>query len=285
VRSLEKITGVLAGHVGYAADLALAPEQLVVVEGGHLIEMNCIDGDHAAFSQAGECADDHFSAGSEGDGAVELDGWFRIFVAHPGCAESSGASAMGFTPGDDVDLAFPGLQYGNREAGGTAKAEESNALGGFNAGDPEATETDDPSAEQRRDVDVVQSGGQWIDEVGAGERIFGITAVDGISGENRVVTQIFFAVKAISTIAVDSAHPRDSDSGSARQIRSRAGDDFANDLMAGNEPWVERGQIAFDDVKVGAADSTGYDAEQDVAGLQRGTRDIFELKKVYGWPT
>src|ERR1035441_3785548 len=32
---LEEVVGVLPGHVGDGADLALAPEQRVVVEGGH----------------------------------------------------------------------------------------------------------------------------------------------------------------------------------------------------------------------------------------------------------
>jgi hypothetical protein len=67
---LEEVCCVFAGHVGYAADLAFAPEELVVVEGGHLVEVDGVDGDDAAFAKAGEGAEDDGSAGGEGDGAV-----------------------------------------------------------------------------------------------------------------------------------------------------------------------------------------------------------------------
>src|SRR5260370_2122139 len=36
----QEVAGILAGHVGYAADPALAPEELVVVEDGHAVEVD-----------------------------------------------------------------------------------------------------------------------------------------------------------------------------------------------------------------------------------------------------
>src|ERR1700722_8286118 len=63
---LEVVAGVLAGHVGDAANLAFAPEELVVVEGGYLVEVDGVDGDDTAFAKAGESAKDDGSAGSEG---------------------------------------------------------------------------------------------------------------------------------------------------------------------------------------------------------------------------
>ena len=103
----EEVESVLAGHVGDAADLALAPEELVVVEGGHLVEVNGVDGDDTAFAEAGERADDDGAAGREGDGSIEFDGRLVGFCSDPGCAERRGLSAMGFAPGGDVDLAAP----------------------------------------------------------------------------------------------------------------------------------------------------------------------------------
>src|ERR1700679_2289937 len=49
---LEVVAGVGAGHVGDAADLALAPEEGVVVEGGHLVEVDGVDGEDASFAKA-----------------------------------------------------------------------------------------------------------------------------------------------------------------------------------------------------------------------------------------
>ena len=42
-------------------------------------------------------------------------------------------------------------------------------------------------------------------------------------------------------------------------------DDFADDLVAEDEGLVDEGEVAFEDVEVGAADSAGEDAEEDVA--------------------
>src|SRR5690242_12215624 len=92
--NLEEVVGVGARHVGDGADLALAPEERVVVEGGDLIEVDGVDGDDAAFAQSRERADDDLAGGSEGDGAVELDGWAGVFVADPFGAECGGGRAV-----------------------------------------------------------------------------------------------------------------------------------------------------------------------------------------------
>src|ERR1700728_2671635 len=94
--TVEIVAGVLAGHVGYAADLALAPEKAVVVEGRDLVEVDGVDGDDAALAKTGECTDDDRSAGGEGDSAIELDGRLFVFVAHPLCAEFRGLGAGSF---------------------------------------------------------------------------------------------------------------------------------------------------------------------------------------------
>jgi len=86
----EEVEGVLAGRVGDAADLAFAPEERVIVEGGHMVEVDGVDGDDAAFAEAGEGADDDGAGGGEGDGAVKLDWRLVGFGADPVCAEGGG---------------------------------------------------------------------------------------------------------------------------------------------------------------------------------------------------
>jgi hypothetical protein len=80
-RQGEKIARILPGHVGHTADLSLAPEQLVVVEGGQLIEVNGVDCDYSTFAQGGESTNDNLPAGSERDGAIKLGGRLCVFVA------------------------------------------------------------------------------------------------------------------------------------------------------------------------------------------------------------
>ena len=114
---LEVVAGVVAGHVGYAADLALAPEEGVVVEGGHLVEVDGVDGDDASFAEAGEGGEDDGSAGGEGDGAVELDGWLVVFGADPFCPGGGCLVAVGLAAGGDEDVAVPVTEDGDGLAG------------------------------------------------------------------------------------------------------------------------------------------------------------------------
>ena len=128
----EEVAGVVAGHVGCGADLALAPEEGVVVEGGHLVEVDGVDGEDAAFAEVDKGGDDDCSAGCEGDGAVELDGGACRFRWPTQVAPSGGGEvAVGFAAGGDVDLAVPGAEDVDGERGGGAEAEEADAFAGL----------------------------------------------------------------------------------------------------------------------------------------------------------
>jgi hypothetical protein len=63
-----------------------------------------------------------------------------------------------------------------------------------------------------------------------------------------------------------------------RAVGGGAFDDFAYDLVAEDKWLLEKREIAFDDVEVGAADSAGQDAEEDVALGEGGAREIFDLE-------
>jgi len=66
---------VLLCQVGLTANLALAPEQLVVVEGWHLIQMNRVfSSDNSPLSEGSESVYNDFSTWSEGNGAIKLGG-------------------------------------------------------------------------------------------------------------------------------------------------------------------------------------------------------------------
>jgi hypothetical protein len=59
-------------------------------------------------------------------------------------------------------------------------------------------------------------------------------------------------------------------------------DDLADDLVAEDEGLLDEGEVAFEDVQVGAADSAGEDAEEDVARGEGGCGDVFELEGLVG---
>jgi uncharacterized protein (TIGR02246 family) len=59
-------------------------------------------------------------------------------------------------------------------------------------------------------------------------------------------------------------------------------DYFAYDLMAGDEGVADGREVAFEDVEVGAADSAGEDAEEEMVGGEGGARDFFDAEGL-GW--
>jgi len=67
---------------------------------------------------------------------------------------------MGFTSGRNIDVAFPGLQYGNRQTCGAPKAKKTNSFAMLNAGDTQAAKSDNAGTQQGSDMDVIQAGGQ-----------------------------------------------------------------------------------------------------------------------------
>ncbi len=109
--------------------------------------MDGVDGDDAAFAEAGEGAEDDGSAGGEGDGAVEGNGGLGVFCADPGCSEGFGLLAVVFAAGGDEDVAVPVAEDFDGLRGGGAEAEEADTFAGLGAGYAQAAEADDAGAE------------------------------------------------------------------------------------------------------------------------------------------
>jgi hypothetical protein len=61
-----------------------------------------------------------------------------------------------------------------------------------------------------------------------------------------------------------------------------SGDDFAYDLVAGNDSRIARREFAFYDVQVGAAYTAGEHTEQNVARLGGGSRDVLDVERRLG---
>jgi len=131
-------------------------------------------------------------------------------------------------------------------------------------------------------VNVVEACGQWKGEVRARENILGIASVYRVSSKRWPVTQIFHSVTAVPAISVDAAHPGDPDPRSQRQLRGRAFDYLSYDLVAGNEPWLNRRQISLNNVQVGTTDPAGNYPKQHISGLELGARDVHDLQEGSG---
>ena len=58
-----------------------------------------------------------------------------------------------------------------------------------------------------------------------------------------------------------------------------SGDDFADNLVAGDNARIARRQFAFYDVQIGAADAASENSHQNVSWPRRWSRDVFNLQR------
>src|SRR5271154_4451026 len=98
-------------------------------------------------------------------------------------------------------------------------------------------------------MNVVQTRRQRKDEVCPRKDILGVAAIHCVARKSRLIAEIFHSVMAVPAITIYTAHPRNSNTGSERQLRSRALDDFSHDLMTRNELRSKRWEIPFNDVQ------------------------------------
>jgi hypothetical protein len=137
---------------------------------------------------------------------------------------------------------------------GGAEAEQADTVATFDAGDAQAAEADDAGAEQGRGFEIVERGRERVDEIGSCDGVLGVATRNRVAGEGGRVAQILGAAGAVRAGAVDAAEPTYSHAEAAFEITR---DNFANDLVAGRNLVVQRRELAFDDVEVGAADAAG----------------------------
>src|SRR5262249_47904900 len=180
-------------------------------------------------------------AGREGHGPVERRGRTIRLAADPYRAQRFGQLAMGVAPGGDIDLASPGPEHGDGKMCRSPEAEQPDPLARLDPGDPKAAEADDPGAQRRRRVKVVERVRQRKDEVGPGGCKLGVASVYRISSERRGVAEVLHTAAAVRAGAVRAADPRDAD---PRAVAH----DLADDLVAGNHGRAHRRQLAVHDV-------------------------------------
>ena len=66
------------------------------------------------------------------------------------------------------------------------------------------------------------------------------------------------------------------------QVTRRTGEDFADDLVAGDDAVMLRFEVTLDDIEIGAADAADADLEQDLIGRGCGLRDVLDGEGVRG---
>ena len=142
------------------------------------------------------------------------------------------------------------------------------------AGERIGAVTDQPGAQQRRRMQVVIAlrQRQHIRRVGHG--VFGVTTVLLVAGEAGIGAEILAAPATVIAVPAGVREPGDPDAGAeCRRLDLRAaGDHGAHDLMTRYDRNLGVGQVAVDQMQVGAADAAGVDADQHLRRTRLRTR-------------
>src|SRR5947207_12774405 len=112
-------------------------------------------------------------------------------------------------PGKSVEFLFLINGYLRDEVGGVAKAVNADSVRvtTFSIG----AIAKHSGAQKRRNLDVVVFLGQMETKARVGNGELGVTAVDRVAGELRIVAKVLARRSTISAIAVGPAKPRDAD--------------------------------------------------------------------------
>jgi hypothetical protein len=185
------------------------------------------------------------------DGAERAGEGLAIGIARPGEGEDP-AAVVDRELGDDVGRSTEAI-----DAQGTGA--EGLAVGAV---------ADQPGAEQRRRLQIAVALGQGEAVVRLRLGIFGIAAIGLVAGEGRCVAKVLAAGAAIGTNPASASEPGDADALAGRE----AGDavpqllDRTDDFVSRHDRQLRVGQLAVDDVQVGAADAAGAHLHDDLAG-------------------
>jgi hypothetical protein len=124
-------------------------------------------------------------------------------------------------------------------------------------GSLERAVADQSSAQQRRDVFVIEVFGQRVCEVLRDNSIFRVPTINVVTGIPRVAAQILASTPAELAGAVHMLQPGDADPPPDPQAHHTVAGfvHSSNNLMAGDDRHPVRREIPLDNVKIGAANS------------------------------
>src|ERR1700730_5923772 len=125
-------------------------------------------------------------------------------------------------------------------------------------------------AEQRRNIDIVIFGRQTKTKSCVGNGELGVTAIDVVAGEARVVAKILAVRSTINAFAIRPAQPRNPDAVADREIFDALAGllDAPDNLMSQNQRQLRVGQFAIDNMKIGPANGAGVNPDKQLACLR-----------------
>ncbi len=124
----------------------------------------------------------------------------------------------------------------------------------------ERAPADEAGAKQRRGPNRVEVIGQREDKRRLGDRMGGVAAVAGITGEERMIAKVLAPASAIGAGPIGMAEPGHTDPRAKLEVDAFARRlDAADNLVPRHDRQLGIGQLAVNDMQVGAAYAAGFD--------------------------
>src|SRR5947208_12744248 len=265
-REREKLLAVTTRQVGDRAQHTLLPEQ-VVRESRDVRHVNAGADDRAALCEGAQRERNERADGSEDDRRVEFLGRRLVGAAGPDGAqltrERLSLLVAGTREGEDAAPLVPrDLRHDVR---GGAEAVETEPLGV--AREPERPIPDQAGAQEGSRLETGIALGKWEAKALIDDRVLGVAAVEVVSGEARMVTEVLAPGAAEGTLAVRPAQPGNPDAAILAH-------NCSDDLVAEHERQLRVWKLAVEDVEVGSADPTGLHLDEQLPRPWGGFRHL-----------
>ena len=149
------------------------------------------------------------------------------------------------------------------DVGRAAEAVDAEPAARWHRGPAQRTEPDDPGAQERCHMLVVEAVGEPVGVALVDNRVVGIATVRVPAGETGVEAQVLVTSEAEPAGATGPPQPRDADALARcepRRARAEPVDD-AHDLVTGDHLRPMRWQVALGEMQVGAAHAADRHAD------------------------
>jgi hypothetical protein len=193
---------------------------------------------------------------------------------------------MSWSAGEDIDFASEVARELEHEMGGGSETVQAEAIAFAGTGLAKGAVSDDAGAEERRTVFVGKEAGDRVGVWFADQCVLGVTSVNVVPGELRVVAEVLQIHAAEVAGLISGVQPRDSDAVSFFESANAGAEDVygADDLVAGNQWELWEWEITFDGMEVGVAECAAVDSDADLSRSGGGIGEFGFLQRglVYG---
>ena len=248
-RNLQKVVGIRTCHICDAADLALSPEQAIVVELRNPIQVDSVDRHYAAFPKASQRRNHDVPVRGKGIALSNRVGGCS-FSSPTQAAPIERAISLCDWPLVETNTLQP--QEWSTEIAMWAEAPNPNRPKSrrLNAGHTETAKTNYTGTKQWRRLQITEPRGKREREIRSDQSILGISAIHVVSRENRRVTEIFHSPKAVRTTVIHAAHPRHTDAHSWPEAGRLTSHNLAYNLMSGDDDVPNARKFTCSDMQI-----------------------------------